>query len=217
MFTDRWCVAPISNIAEAHRLGLAQGLRLSSAAIHTQTELYSMASSQMGRCRADSLGNRCINGGGDNWRTSVALPLRHDASALDGLQKDAARRDRQAAMVSQRLNKVLKLLGGGKRERALDLLSATGEMAIEFDFVCRAFAMIYLSAEDYLNALNWCDRALAFDSRDCKTLANKGLALRGLGRADQAVACSRPTLGLVKLQLGQGAVGVSFLAWISRD
>jgi len=96
----------------------------------------------------------------------------------------------------QIIDQALQHLQAGNADRARYILAAAPLEARDDAFACRAFSLIYLSANDYPNAIAWFNHALALNKNNPEALTGKGTALQGDGRLSEAIACFDQALAL---------------------
>ena len=96
----------------------------------------------------------------------------------------------------QIIDQALRHLQAGNADLALNILADTPLEARNNAFACRAFALIYLSANDYRNAIAWFNHTLALNKNNPEALTGKGTALQGDGRLSEAIACFDQALAL---------------------
>jgi tetratricopeptide (TPR) repeat protein/glutathione synthase/RimK-type ligase-like ATP-grasp enzyme len=94
------------------------------------------------------------------------------------------------------INHALSYMQAGNTQGALDILSAAPDEARGNAFACRAFSLIYLSANDFAHAIEWFDHALRLNEKNAEALSGKGIALQGLGQPAEAVSCFDQALAL---------------------
>jgi tetratricopeptide (TPR) repeat protein len=94
------------------------------------------------------------------------------------------------------IQQALSSLQAGDTAGALGILAAAPATAREDALACRAFSLIYLSANDYLRAIEWFDNALRLNEKNPDALAGKGTALQGEDRHGEAIFCFDRALAL---------------------
>jgi tetratricopeptide (TPR) repeat protein len=94
------------------------------------------------------------------------------------------------------IQQALNGLQSGDTIRALEILAAAPATARDDALACRAFSLIYLSANDYVRAIAWFDNALRLNEKNPDALAGKGTALQGEGRHHEAIICFDRALAL---------------------
>ena len=94
------------------------------------------------------------------------------------------------------INQALSFLQSGNLDGARLALARAPASARDDAFACKAFTLIYLSADDYDQAITWCDNALRLNGKNAEALAGKGAALQGAGRLAEAVASFDRALAL---------------------
>ena len=96
----------------------------------------------------------------------------------------------------QIIDQALRHLQAGNVDCALDILANAPTEARNNAFACRAFSLIYSSANDYPNAIAWFDHTLALNRDNPEALAGKGTALQGDRRFSDAINCFDQALAL---------------------
>jgi tetratricopeptide (TPR) repeat protein/glutathione synthase/RimK-type ligase-like ATP-grasp enzyme len=94
------------------------------------------------------------------------------------------------------IQQALNCLQAGDTAGALALLATAPAAARDDALACRAFSLIYLSANDYDHAIVWFDHALRLNVKNPDALAGKGTALQGLARSGEAISCFDEALAL---------------------
>lgn len=94
------------------------------------------------------------------------------------------------------IQQALNCLQAGNTEDALGILAMAPEAARNDALACRAFSLIYLSADDYGHAIEWFDNALRLNEKNPDALSGKGTALQAVGRPSDAVSCFDQALAL---------------------
>jgi tetratricopeptide (TPR) repeat protein len=86
------------------------------------------------------------------------------------------------------IHRAISALEAGNTNEALACLRALDTTYETSHVKCNLVGLVYLSAKENSLALEWFDRALALDPANPETLSNRGVALEGLGRRDDALA-----------------------------
>jgi tetratricopeptide (TPR) repeat protein len=94
------------------------------------------------------------------------------------------------------INQALSFLQSGNVNGARLTLARAPASARDDAFACKAFSLIYLSANDYDQAIAWFDNALRLNGKNAEALSGKGTALQGAGRLAEAIASFDRALAL---------------------